>query len=664
METSDHDDRSPEDSARPPAGSSARCPGDGVARRDFLNGLAIGAGSVLANGWLPAVAASGAPAPQDEPGYYPPLLEGMRGSHPGSYEIAHAVRDGRERTSPVQKTGEIYDLVVVGAGIGGLAAAHFYQQRKPGARILILDNHDDFGGHAKRNEFVVDGKMLLSNGGTWAIESPFPYSPVAAGLIAELGIDPAALERRDHHPEYYAGLGRAVFFDRETFGADRLATGLPSTNAGGASVDVVGAWKAFVAQTPLASQAQADIVRIETGTTDYFPGSTSDQKKERLSRMSYQTYLLEIVQAHPDVVKFYQARTYDLFAVGIDGVTALDCWGIGCAGFAGLDLAPGGYDRMGFTAKGAATPGQAPYTFHFPDGNATIARLLVRRLVPGALPGTSASDSVTARADYARLDADTSPVRIRLSSTVIDVEHVGSPASARAVDITYARGGTRSSVRGRAVVMACWNMIVPYVVPALPPAQRDALHYGVKVPLVYTKVALRNWRAFERLGVSGIEAPAMFHSSIELDEPVDIGEYQASRRADQPIILRLLRTPCKPGLSERDQHRVGRADLLQTPFATFERNIRDQLTRVLGPAGFDATRDIAGITVNRWPHGYAYEYNPLWDPDSFFDGGVTPNEIARKPFGRITIANSDAAAAAYTDKAIDEAHRAVSELPD
>jgi len=648
-------------------GSNGRdeCPGDGIARRDFLNGVAIGAGSVLANGWLPAVAGVGAVAPQDEPGYYPPRLEGMRGSHPGSYEVAHALRDGREGATPVRSTGETYDLVIVGAGIGGLAAAHFYRRRKPGARILILDNHDDFGGHAKRNEFVIDGKLLLSNGGTWAIESPFPYSPVAHGLLSELGIDPPALERRDHHPEYYRGLGNAVFFDRETFGADRLVTGLPpTTNAGGDRGIHVAAWTAFAAQTPLTSQAQADLVRIETGSTDYFPGLTSDQKKERLSRMSYRAYLLDVVKAHPDVARFYHARTYDLFAVGIDGVTALDCWGIGCAGFAGLNLAPGGYKRMGFTALGAATPDLPPYTFHFPDGNATIARLLVRRLVPGALGGDSADDIVTARADYRRLDAPTSLVRIRLSSTVIGVEHVGSPAAARAVDVRYARGGALYSVRGRAVVMACWNMIIPYLIPDLPAEQREALHYGVKVPLVYTKVGIRNWRVFEHLGVRGIEAPGMFHSSIELDEPVDIGAYRASRSPAEPVILRLLRTPCKSGLSERDQHRAGRADLLQTPFATFEHNIREQLRRVLGPAGFEHTRDIAAITVNRWPHGYAYEYNPLWDPDSFFDGGVTPNQIARKPFGRITIANSDAAAAAYTDKAIDEAHRAINELPD
>lgn len=240
---------------------------------------------------------------------------------------------------------------------------------------------------------------------------------------------------------------------------------------------------------------------------------------------------------------------------------------------------------------------------------------------------------------------------------------MGPPATARAVDVTYVRDDIVYRARGSVVIMASWNMMLPYLIPALPAEQKDALHYGVKVPLVYTKVVIRDWQAFARLGVRGIDTPGMYHASIDLDEPVDIGAYRAARSPAEPVVLRLLRTPCRPGLSERDQHRVGRAELLETPFATFEGNIRDQLARVLGPAGFDGDRDIAAITVNRWPHGYAYEYNPLWDPDDFFTGGLTPNRIARRPFGRITIANSDAAAAAYTDRAIDEAYRAVNELP-
>jgi spermidine dehydrogenase len=203
-------------------------------------------------------------------------------------------------------------------------------------------------------------------------------------------------------------------------------------------------------------------------------------------------------------------------------------------------------------------------------------------------------------------------------------------------------------------------MMIPYLCPELPDKQKEALHYGVKVPLVYTNVQIKNWRAFEKLGVRSVSCPGMYHYEIDLDVPVDIGDYKFPRSSDEPMVVRMERTPCIPGMPERNQHRVGRADLLSTSFETFERNIRDQLVRVLGPGDFDPVRDIEAITVNRWPHGYAYEYNYLFDPE--WQAGQSPIEIARKPFGRIAIANSDAAAAAYTDTAIDQAYRAVQEL--
>src|SRR3981189_3281426 len=121
-----------------------------ITRRDFLNGIAVGAAAAASS---PLLAATGAaelpPAAQDAFGYYPPLLTGLRGNHPGSFEDAHALRDGK--SWPATDTGEEYDLIVVGAGLSGLAAAHFYgAHTNAKSRILILDNHDDFGGHAKR----------------------------------------------------------------------------------------------------------------------------------------------------------------------------------------------------------------------------------------------------------------------------------------------------------------------------------------------------------------------------------------------------------------------------------------------------------------------------------------------------------------------------------
>src|SRR3984893_14193104 len=208
-----------------------------ITRRDFLNGIAIAAGSTLASAWLPGftLAAETAHFAQDAPGYHPAALTGMRGSHPGAFEVAHALRDGKfwETAGKPVDTHETYDLIVVGAGMSGLAAAYFYRkQAGSSARILILDNHDDFGGHAKRNEFRPGGRLLLANGGTVAIESPFPYSKEARGLLNELGIDPPALEKKCMDRDVYRGLGSGHFFDEETFGVDRLVTGLPGGSYG------------------------------------------------------------------------------------------------------------------------------------------------------------------------------------------------------------------------------------------------------------------------------------------------------------------------------------------------------------------------------------------------------------------------------------------------
>src|SRR5580704_2073620 len=633
-----------------------------ITRRDFLNGMAVGAGSVLANPWIGGLlsAQTLTASAQDRRGYYPPILNGMRGSHPGAFEVAHSLRDGTfwEKAGKPVETGEEYDLVVVGGGIGGLAAAYFYRkQAGPSVRILILDNHDDFGGHAKRNEFHLGGRMLLTNGGTVSIESPFPYSKEARGLLAELGIDPPALQKKYENNHASGALGFGYFFAKETFGTERLVTNAPGGFYGrqGASSK----WAEFLARTPLSAQAQQDIVRIQEAKVDYMEGVPQEQKKSRLCKMSYKDFLLNVVKAHPDVIAFYQSRTHGLYGIGIDAVPALDCWAIHFPGFQGMDLDRVPSKGLTFTALGEVTP-QEEFHFHFPDGNASIARMLVRSLVPGSAPGNTAEDIVTAKMDYGRLDHGDSPVRIRLNSTAVLARHVGDSASAKQVEVVYGREQKAYSVRGKAAVLACWNMVIPYLCPDLPAEQKDALHYGVKVPLVYSVVGLRNWTAFHKLGLRGVSCPGMYHTSMNLDQGASIGDYKPPESPDEPILVHMLRTPCQPGLSAREQQRAGHYELLATPFETFERNIRDQLVRVLGSGGFDPARDIEAITINRWPHGYAYEYNPLWDPD--WPEGKRPCDIARQRFGRITIANSDAAAAAYTDQAIDQGYRAVQEL--
>jgi spermidine dehydrogenase len=620
-----------------------------ISRRDFLNGVAL---AVTASVALPAAAAASTEtlAAQDSANYYPPLLTGLRGSHPGSFETAHALRD-QGRWPPSAAAPEDYDLIIVGAGLSGLAAAHFYRtQTSPQSRILLLDNHDDFGGHAKRNEFNLSGRLHLMNGGTLEIDSPRPYGAVPTTLLATLGIDVAALAKSTQHPKFYEqhGMHSGIFFDRESFGADKLVAGIGHIPL-----------EEFLASAPLSAQARKQIVQIQEAKIDYFPGLTSDQKKQLLSRTSYESFLREVVHAEPEVLRFYHARTMGEWGVGTDAVSALDCWGFGLPGFQGMALAKGSIRRMGYTPAGYEDTGGS-LRLHFPDGNATIARLLVRNLIPAAVPGNTVEDVISARVNYALLDRAGNPVKLRLNSTAVRARNIGEANSAARVEVTYVRGGDTFIARAGGAILACYNMMIPYMCPELPEGQKRALHSLVKTPLVYSSVALRNWSAFKRLKVHQVHAPGGYHTSLRLNPHVNIGAYKSSSSPEQPILLHMVRTPCKPGLPEHEQNSAGRLELQTTRFETFERNIREQLNRTLGSAGFDAASDITAITVNRWPHGYAPEYNPLFDPD--VPDSERPNILGRAKFGSIAIANSDAGGAAYTDSAINEGYRAVLEL--
>jgi spermidine dehydrogenase len=611
-------------------------------------------------------AGQAAVGPETSPNYYPPALTGMRGSHPGSFDAAHALRDGTfwDSAGKPEDTGETYDLIIVGGGISGLAAAHFYRKATGAkARILILDNHDDFGGHAKRNEFRVGSAFRLGFGGTFSIESPAPYSPVAKGVVEELGIDVSSYSKYLNKRLYpAAGMRPKVFFDKETFGVDKLVIN-PNPRNGGESEDAAAPssemLKQFLADAPIADQAKRDLMRLYQEPKDYFPGLTSDQKKAKLARMSYASFLKDTAGVHEDIIKFYQALPHGLFGVGIDAVAAQDAWGFDLPGFEGLNLEPS--PGKGMNRDAIPDEEAEKYFFHFPDGNATIARLLVRKLIPDAIPGNSSSDVVLAKANYAKLDDSSSPVRIRLNSTAVRVKHLGDAVSAKEVEVSYARGGKVYTAKAKNSILACWHVVIPYICEELPDKQKEALASAQKVPLLYTNVVLRNWTSCQKLGVNSVYAPGMYHTGVNLDLPVSIGGYECARKPEEPIVVHMMKAACRPGRPAREQHRIGRMELYTTTFETMERKIRDQLARTLGPGGFDPARDIAAITVNRWPHGYAYEYNSLFDP-FWLEGGETPCEVARKPHGRIAIANSDAGAYAYTDEAINQAWRAVGEI--
>jgi spermidine dehydrogenase len=457
-------------------------------------------------------------------------------------------------------------------------------------------------------------------------------------------------------------LHEAYFFDRETWGRDRLLVGSPGEGSGFTAK--------FLGQSPLTEAAKRDLQRLyDPHQPDYLAGSSEADKKLQLARMSYRDYLLKVAKVDASLLWFFARATEGWYCAGPDAVPALFAWNDGLPGFDGLGLQPpppGTLEDLPGGQHGRQRMEGGGGEIHFPDGNATVARLLVRSLIPGAIPGSTMEDVGAARVDYSLLDRENQQARIRLNSTVVQVEHDGDPRQAREVKLAYVRDGKTYRVRGRACVMACWNMFIPYLVPTLPAAQKEALSYNVKRPIVYTSVALRNWHSFHKLGVSHINTPGMYHSEVSLSEAASLGGLQHPQTPDEPIVVHMERTPCVPGQPIKLQHRLGRAELLATSFETFERNIREQLTRVLGPGGFKAADDILAITVNRWPHGYAYSYNSLYDPLEwvFTSTPSRPNVVARQPFGLISIANADAAASPHTDAAILEAHRAVIEVLD
>src|SRR5216683_5617153 len=399
-----------------------------ITRRDFLNGVAIGVGGTLIGGGigtetLLAAAALDEFAPEKAPDYYPPARTGMRGNHDGTFTFAHRLRDGEGADSfgDAASTGENYDLVVVGGGISGLAAAYFFRKSAgKNARILILDNHDDFGGHAKRNEFRAGGRVVLSYGGTQSIESPGKYSDVAKALILDIGVKTEKFYKA-YDKKLYSKMGTAAFFDKETFGEDRLVTGMNATP-----------WPEFLAKAPLSDGVRREIARVYTERVDYLPGLSKEEKLAKLGKISYADYLVKYCKLTPEALPFFQTFTHDLFCVGIDAVSAGACY---AAGDDYQSFTYPGFDGLGFPEHEK----EEPYIFHFPDGNASVARLLVRSLVAGAVPGGTMDDVVTARADYSKLDVANSHVRIRLNSTVVHVQHTGIEKMRKEVEIAYVR---------------------------------------------------------------------------------------------------------------------------------------------------------------------------------------------------------------------------------
>jgi len=644
-----------------------------ITRRDFLNGVSVAVGgSLLTPG---AAAAAGLPRDEEwiqraQPSItgeiYPPALTGMRGSGPGMMDAAHAMRDGKTWDT-VENTGETYDLVVVGAGMSGLAAAYFFRKKAAGdVKILILDNHDDFGGHARRVEFNVDGRLLIAKGGTSYIERPATYTAEGKELLKDIGVNyHERTAKRD--PDFYhnLGLNQAVYFDKETFGEDRFVVNDTPLPVGSAlQAPDPGPSPAFLAKTPLSEQVRKDLLRLYRDKVDYLSGLSTDQKIQKLKKMSYKDYLVDVVKVHPDLVKYYHPMGQPA-ALITETTSAWWSFNWNYPGFGGLGLekAPDAGERL----DEARPDKNEPTQFHFPEGNGGVARLLIKWLIPEALPARSMVDAETNRVRYARLDDANQPVRIRLNSTVVHVRNnTPDPFKATETELVYVRDGKAYRVRGKGCVLACYNSAIPYMVPELPAKQKDALHKAVRAVMMTTNVAIRNWKTFEKMGVYSVSSPGSSYpgyASVGLMPQISLGSYKAPASPTQPIVLTMgggIDFKWKPGMTARDMFRATRAALYETTFESFERRIRTHLARVLGSGGFDPAAEIQGITVSRWGHGYAMGMNLLFDPDWTEDD--YPWVIGRKRFGRITIANSDAEGVCLTQAAFDQAHRAVDEL--
>lgn len=627
-----------------------------ITRRDLLHGAGVVAAASLIPGCSVASSVDGAPAVNPGRLYYPPSMTGLRGSHTGSFEVAHAVaREGKRDWGPVTSPdSNVYDLVIVGAGISGLSAAHFYLKAHPDARILILENHDDFGGHAKRNEFDVDGQTLLGYGGSQSIEEPSEYPEVALQMFEDLGIDLSNFDNA-YDQDFYRrnGLAGGVFFDKENWGKDQLVpydlgsigTYLPLASSTLSDTEAV-------ARMPMSEKAKKEFLQLLTATDDDLGHLSAEEKRGYLYSISYRDYLIKHRNiSAPEVFATLNNLATDT-GLGMDAASAGDVFQ---------------YMFMpGFRAGGFPGPeSDDAYIHHFPDGNASVARQLVRRMIPEVASGSTIEDLVTAQFDYSQLDQSAAPVRLRLNSTVTRVVHEGGAKPTGDVHISYVRGGEAYEVKARSCILACYNAIIPSLCPELPKQQQVALSNQVKTPILYTNVALRNWRAWKKLGVGGIVAPGGYHANAMLDFPVSMGGYEYSADPDQPIVVHMEKFPRsdEKGLSVKDRWRHGRHQLMAEPFDDIERNIRKQLGDMLAGGGFDPARDIAAITVNRWAHGYSYGYDSM--EDDYYDDPNDerfPHVQARKQFGRISIANCDAAATALLHAAIEQAHRAVDEL--
>jgi spermidine dehydrogenase len=604
-----------------------------ISRRDFVNGVLVGSGAALLSSRAPAAATTAADqaearfAPSGSPwtgyggvGDY----SWSNGNTEAVRNAAHGIRDHQYPDGsdlPIQAT---HDLVVVGGGISGLSALYEYSKhRKDGQTALLLENHPVIGGEAKQNEFDVDGHRLVAPQGSNAglvIKSSYQKGSYGGGRYDTYADYYRELQMPDHF-ELEALSGGAQKYNLATehfdpmFLEKRYAAGYYFPGHGWASNPIAAQFK----NTPWSAGVQQELDDFVNNRRDVVSG-------------------MKDVDRRLDSITYYQLL--DKLGYGADVKRYIDPL-IGVGNFGVCGDAISAYAAKRLTLPGTI-PSQEKSRFEdtevvcFPGGNAAIVRRMLKRILPDSIAGDDSLLSTTRGAfNFGAFDKPASPVRIRLGATTIRVEHEGKASDAGHVLITYAQNGKLFKVRARSVVVASGGWVTRNIVTDLPEPHTAAYKQFHYAPVLVANVAVRNWRFFDKLGVSVARSFAGLGWHVVVRRNVVLEKRQVAFSPDSPTVLTFYIPFLHAGADPAVQGSLGRAQLLATSYSDFEQQLRSQLTEMFGSAGFDAQRDIAGIVLNRWGHAY---FTP---PLGFFFGQPAAHELLRKPHGRIVFAHSE-----------------------